>query len=133
MASGLANSYGYPPTQSMMSCQWLIPRLRSYFVHVAHVVLWPARQNRAQKLFRFFRCADGAGVERLDGGGQLRIQALELPPADALAAHIVIDGDEKLAVRRDGSLRMLERLPHGTGVMKDTPGVDDVETREGFR
>src|SRR5262249_29279383 len=61
---------------------------------------------------------------------QIVVSVFDPRPATALAAAVVVNGDEKPAPRRDRQLRVLQRLPHPSGVMQHSPGIDDVEMPE---
>lgn len=74
----------------------------------------------------------GAGPkdEEAEGGWEGVIEALDLPPATADFALIVVNGDEESAAGLDEWDDVVESRPHGASVVEDAPAIDDVEFTE---
>ena len=58
------------------------------------------------------------------------VQPFYLPPVRADPALIIVNGDEQLTAVGDQIGGVVQRPPHGAGVMEYTPGVADVEPTE---
>src|SRR5262245_22162326 len=96
----------------------------------AQIFAGTAVERGAYKSLRFVRRHGQQRERRPHQARKIVVSVFDPRPATALAAVVVVNGDEKPATRRDGQSRVLQRLPHPSGVMQHPPGIDDVEMPE---
>src|SRR5262245_11681672 len=111
-----------PPTGHAAKFVRLDPR--------AQICAGTAVERGAYKSLRFVRSHDQQRERRSQPARQIVVSLFDPRPATALAAAVIVDCDEKPAPGRVGQTRVLQRLPHLSGVMQHSPGVDDVELPE---